>query len=61
MPPVFLNQHLRPSISRQAYHPVFGSPGALMQSIAHAEEPASQQHTTGIRAMLLMISASNAI
>src|ERR1700738_3210073 len=43
MAAVFLNQHLRPSISRQEYQPVFGSPGTLRQSIAHAGALASQQ------------------
>ena len=43
MAPVFLNQHLRPSISRQEYQPVFGSPGTLRQSIAHAGALANQQ------------------
>lgn len=46
MSPVRRNQHLRPSISRQKYRaPALGSPGALMQSIAHADELPKQQHS----------------
>jgi hypothetical protein len=58
--PVFLNQHLRPSISRQEYQPVFGSPGALRQSIAHADEALSQQQTNGMTMALFMTSFANA-
>ena len=47
MAPVFLNQHLRPSISRQENQPLLESPGALRQSIAHADElPRQQQRQT---------------
>jgi hypothetical protein len=61
MAPVFLNQHLRPSISRQEYQPVLASPGALRQSIAHADELPRQQQTNGIMTMLFMTSSVNAV
>jgi hypothetical protein len=61
MAPVFLNQHLRPSISRQEYQPLLGSPGALRQSIAHADELPRQQQTNEMMAMLFMTSSVNAV
>jgi hypothetical protein len=54
MAPVFLNQHLRPSISRQEYQPLLGSPGALKQSIAHADELPTQQQTSIMVTTLFM-------
>ena len=59
--PVFLNQHLRPSISRQAYQPVLGSPGALRQSIAHADELPRQQQTSAMTTVFFMTSPVNAV
>jgi len=61
MAPVFLNQHLRPSISRQAYQPVLGSPGALRQSIAHADELPRQQQTSAMTTVFFMTSPVNAV
>jgi hypothetical protein len=52
--PVFRNQHLRPSIWRQEYQPLLGSPGALRQSIAQAEELARQQQRNIIMTTIFM-------
>ena len=60
MAPVFLNQHLRPSISRHEYQPVFGSPAALMQSIAQAAELTKQQQANAMPAMLTRLTAAAA-
>jgi hypothetical protein len=52
--PVFRNQHLRPSIWRQEYQPLLGSPGALRQSIAQAEELARQPQRNIIMTTIFM-------
>jgi hypothetical protein len=61
MAPVFLNQHLRPSISRQEYQPDFASPGALRQSIAHAGALASQQQRSDEITMLFVTRFTRAL